>query len=158
MLFKDAGRNDAPELVLADILLFVQYLPDTLRTRLQMTPNGVAGDYVNTFTAPLFACSLMERSPAFVEKHLPKNIAAMTNYRDYLIQRVREHNEKCEDPRAQVEEALFVETMMDAPGVSESDAIVEAVRSLWAKTDMSFDQKITPITALLQQGVDIIRR
>ena len=150
-------RGESGEFMAEDLNLYISTLPRTLIDRLQMTPKGIAGDYVNTFTAPLFACAMASKSPAFAEKHLPKNIAAMTSYRDYLILRVREQNGHTGDLYAQVDEALFVETLMDVPSVAAIDKQVEAVRSFWEKTEMSLEQKFAEVKKLLEQGVALVR-
>lgn len=150
-------RDESREFMTEDLDLYIGTLPRTLIDRLQMTPKGIAGDYVNTFTAPLFACAMATKIPAFTVKHLPKSIAAMTSYRDYLILRVREQNGHTGDLYAQVDEALFVETLMDVPSVAEIDKQVEAVRSLWGNTEMSSVQKIAEVKVLLEQGVTLVR-
>jgi hypothetical protein len=150
-------RGESGEFMSEDLDLYISTLPRTLIDRLQMTPKGIAGDYVNTFTAPLFACAMANKNLAFVEKHLPKNISVMTSYRDYLVMRVREQNQLTGDLYAQVDEALFVETLMDVPRVVEIDKQVEAVRSFWESSVMGLPEKIAEVKVLLEKGGALVR-
>jgi len=152
------GLEDFPEeFSPAELQAYISTLPQPFLTRLQLNDNGVAGDYVNTFAAPLFDCNLVAMRPLGErEEYLQKRFAAMGSYFDYLVARVREYNSHMSRD-GELDEIMVVGSFMAAPNVPLIDEKVLDVKNTLGNTNMDPDEKLETLKQLLNEGIALVR-